>query len=147
MVSTTPTQPTSQPRQSPSASSSSSVGGGTVLDLTHQGCRKRKGNCRCKVTWECLQAFDSQGLKGLHFPGCQQVDNSWALGCPRDRLEQSGPRAPLASSWQGSKPQPAGGARGGDLGSSRQPAAPPPPHRVEKEAQFPTRPRKNIHKG
>ena len=36
------------------------------------------------------------------------MDNSWALGCPWDGLEQSGPRAPLASSWQGSKPQPAG---------------------------------------
>ena len=55
VVSATPTQPTSQPRQSPSASSSSSVGGGTVLDLTHQGCRKRKGNCRCKVTWESFR--------------------------------------------------------------------------------------------
>ena len=78
MTSATPTQPTSQHRQSPSASSSSSIGGGTVLDLTNQGCGKRKGNCRCAVTRECLQGFDSQGLKGLHFPGRQQVDNSWA---------------------------------------------------------------------
>lgn len=117
-------------RLSPSASISSSIHRVTVHDRAEQGCWQHQRNCRWKVIREYLWGFKSKDLrdyKSQLSAGGQQL----GLGCPQEGREQSGPRG--LSLHDGRGPSHSLGGLGpprvgGNFESSRQPAAPPPPH-------------------